>query len=525
MGKYKVFNGTDWVDICDCNVHIRNANDVWQLVDAKNCLVRYWTGTEWCEIKCCECVDGFILNETTGVCSKVERLPAIASGGVFYPIIEGSRFTSYGNLGAALYPDITGAMFPINGFNSGTAYVLKDNAGLGTTYTRTTSVAGNLIFNSNGTNTQGRLNNCSIWGSGYADDTWFTVRFCVDITEEKTYIFALAGDNQVKANIVSTTFPGASSGLNIVNLWESTSPSGPPPEDNVGRTFNYWHMFPITLPVGNHVFELSGYNFDSQVGFGAEVYDISVAGLQALMASTTATITDLEPYILFTTKDLVQTPPLLLPGPGQTGITYTCPAGATFTDCYGAPQCVVEKAYQCGDVLKCTSGTLTGSGGEGVYKIPLLIPANVCDVQLVFNVYSVPDSLAILDFAETTYYLQTGFFGNPADTPALGTYTYGPSLPQKIFIYDPTSPTNFSVDTTAPNQTIEIIAQEFPITNTNPNKIPLSFDPANPTQAIRTVTWTKGITPTDVIVMIRIAGNPTVGTGWEIQAITCANCS
>ena len=52
MGTYKVFNGTDWVNICDCQVRIRNASNNWQLLDPTNCVTKYWTGTEWCEVTC-----------------------------------------------------------------------------------------------------------------------------------------------------------------------------------------------------------------------------------------------------------------------------------------------------------------------------------------------------------------------------------------------------------------------------------------------------------------------------------------
>jgi len=525
MGKYKVFNGTDWVDICDCNVHIRNANDVWQLVDPNNCLVRYWTGTEWCEVNCCQCAAGFTLDEATGDCSKLTRLPATPSGGTFYNIIPGIRNEAYGKFGALLYTDITFADFPLNGFGN---YTVRDNAGTGTLYTATASDPNNNIFNTQNTyDTKGRLNYCGIWGQGYADNVWFTVRFCVTITTAKTYIFALAGDNEVRANITSTTFNGGATDLNLVNLWDSNSPSGTPKTLN-GRPFNYWFMFPIELPVGDHVFELSGYNFGSDYAFGAEVYDISITDLQALMASTTATPADFNPYVIFTTANLVQNPPLRLPAPGETGITYTCPAGSTFTDCYGAPQCVVTKSYPCEGVLTCQSGSLTGSGGSGIYKVPLLVPAEVCDVQIIFQPYGVADSLAIMNFDETILYAQTGYFGGdgPSVNPVpLGSFVFGPSSPRKIYKYTPGTGTNFTEDTTAPNQTLEVIANEFPITNTDPNKIPRSYDPAAPTQQVRTITWNKGITANDVMIMIRIVGHPTEGTGWLIQALTCVDCS
>jgi len=52
MSKFKIYNGTDWVDPCDCNVHIRTSDDSWKLLDPANCPTKYWTGTEWCLIEC-----------------------------------------------------------------------------------------------------------------------------------------------------------------------------------------------------------------------------------------------------------------------------------------------------------------------------------------------------------------------------------------------------------------------------------------------------------------------------------------
>lgn len=51
MGVYKVFDGTNWVNICDCDVHIKTPTN-WQLLDAKNCILRYWDGNQWCDVNC-----------------------------------------------------------------------------------------------------------------------------------------------------------------------------------------------------------------------------------------------------------------------------------------------------------------------------------------------------------------------------------------------------------------------------------------------------------------------------------------
>jgi uncharacterized protein (TIGR02145 family) len=78
MGTYKVFNGTDWVNICDCQVHVRNASNDWQLLDPANCVTKYWTGTEWCEIICtpidpCSCSTGeVVIGTQTWTCRNLD---------------------------------------------------------------------------------------------------------------------------------------------------------------------------------------------------------------------------------------------------------------------------------------------------------------------------------------------------------------------------------------------------------------------------------------------------------------------
>ena len=50
MAQYQVYNGTDWVNICECLLNIKDSQGNWVEID--NCPVRYWTGTEWCLIDC-----------------------------------------------------------------------------------------------------------------------------------------------------------------------------------------------------------------------------------------------------------------------------------------------------------------------------------------------------------------------------------------------------------------------------------------------------------------------------------------
>ncbi len=58
MSNYKVYNGSSWVNICECALHVRDANNSWQLIDPNNCEVKYFDGTQWCTIICNQqCLD------------------------------------------------------------------------------------------------------------------------------------------------------------------------------------------------------------------------------------------------------------------------------------------------------------------------------------------------------------------------------------------------------------------------------------------------------------------------------------
>lgn len=52
MGKFRIYDGTKWVDPCLCPVYIKDSNDAWQLLDPNNCDVNYFDGSVWCPITC-----------------------------------------------------------------------------------------------------------------------------------------------------------------------------------------------------------------------------------------------------------------------------------------------------------------------------------------------------------------------------------------------------------------------------------------------------------------------------------------
>ena len=353
--KFKMFNGTEWFNICDCNVYAKT-NINWSLLDAQNSTIKYWNGTAWNQITCCICPDGSVYDPVTRDCKRTDIIPATPSGGsTTYPIVLGANSTAYGSSSARLYEDISNKRFPLNGWQntsisptSSTGYQVYDNAGTGViTTVQSVSVPANVVFsNSTLTTTNGRLNEIGIWATGYPFDQWLTVEFCINITETKTYIFAIAGDNQIKAGITSTTFNGGVTNFNLVNLWGSDSPTGSPTSGSYPNSFKVWHMFPITLPAGVHTLQLSGMDFGTPAAFGAEIYDISQAEMMTLMANPALTIADLEPFILFSSASLVTTPPLIVGSPSAP-VTWTCPEGYTLSGCFGVPSCTQERVVPC----------------------------------------------------------------------------------------------------------------------------------------------------------------------------------
>jgi len=90
MGEFRIYNGTTWVNPCNCNVHIRAQDNSWKLLDPASCPTRYWDGTQWCLIEC----EGAITSNTEiniwfddsgSMDSTLPPLQAmIASGGALY---------------------------------------------------------------------------------------------------------------------------------------------------------------------------------------------------------------------------------------------------------------------------------------------------------------------------------------------------------------------------------------------------------------------------------------------------------
>ncbi len=366
MGNYRIFDGTNWVDPCVCSVHVRSTVG-WQLVDPANCPVKYFDGTQWCDVDCstpaCNCPEGYFNDPLTNICTRVDQTPATPSGGVVYELYK-PILTSppHGDFGFRLYNDITPFAYPINAWKNttippgafGVQYQAYENNGVGANIGIQATCAVTAVGS---TGNKTRLQISSIWprlpGSNpvspsyvgsWPNDTWWKVEYCITIDEEKQYVFGFGGDNAARATIDSTTFNGGGV-TNIVNLRPATTPNGTVYSTIISETFKFWHMFPITLPVGTHRLILEGYNLGATAySFGAEIYNVDETYMKNVIMTGGDSI---ENHILFSTASLITTPKLLIPGPGQT-ITWSCPDETyEFNDCYGAPSCVIIDTTDC----------------------------------------------------------------------------------------------------------------------------------------------------------------------------------
>ena len=159
----------------------------------------------------------------------------------------------------------------------------------------------------------GPLNRTGLWtlgSSGDPDNTWLGFSFCITAPETKTYWVGLAGDNNFRIAI---------DGVTIVNTIDGIY-------DGSNTAFRYWHVYPVTLSIGNHAVELFGLNNGSIAAFGCEIYNNTIEEL------TGATqVSDLN--ILFSSSGQTEATIVQDLSGQYLASGYTCPTGYTFDPC------------------------------------------------------------------------------------------------------------------------------------------------------------------------------------------------
>lgn len=260
------------------------------VIDYTKCPVSAWQAID----PACEtqpvCQPGWSLSPDGSTCSQTQTAGATPPSG------NGGSPGTAGKVNNVAWGD-GGALVFANGFNadgSGSSPVslLKPHLW----------VNGNFAWDSAGRNTtDGRMNFAGIWVAGHEVDGAPFGEFIgfsrkVTVLFAKTVLVGIAGDNRVKIVV------------NGIQLIDMTNQNGAP-------NFSYWNIYPVNLQAGDNYIELYGLNAGGAAGFATEIYDMTVAQLQAANSPSDLTL-------LFTTGSVVGEPFDL----GQT-IGWSCAPG------------------------------------------------------------------------------------------------------------------------------------------------------------------------------------------------------
>lgn len=348
MGDYKIYDGQDWLDPCYHDIYFLDEQLGWQLLDPKVRSINYHDGTytagfpTWKPITCtCTCPEFSTPNPLTGKCQTIQT-PTFP--GTPQIIKKAGRVTSYNKYGVRLYKSIGNLATPTFALPlKFVSSVVKDNASVTIPILSTTESdlwGRNLPQNNPANEGFGRLNNAGVWNRSNTDfvdaGEEFSFNVCFNINATKEYICAIAGDNYVKLEVALNTIGNIGP---YTTIFDGTTAS------TDTACFYHLHAFPITLPSGNHVIKLTGKNAGtpgpgqfSAAGVVAEIYDISLTTFQSTLLSATNVERDLNPYIYFSSKNLigVATAP-----PGTLPSEYFCQNG-TLDLCAGVPVCRID---------------------------------------------------------------------------------------------------------------------------------------------------------------------------------------
>ena len=128
---------------------------------------------------------------------------------------------------------------------------------------------------------KGAMNRTGIWTETSASGQEIGFASCFNVPIEKTYLIGFGVDNWVSIRV---------DGVYVLDMEEIES----------ANTFRYWTVYPVTIKKGIHVIEIIARNKSSIAAIGAEIYDATISQLKQVTNAA-----ELEPYLLFSTKDLV----------------------------------------------------------------------------------------------------------------------------------------------------------------------------------------------------------------------------
>lgn len=249
----------------------------------------------------CICPPGYTLSPDSTYCFKLDIQPATYTGGTNpITLCHYQNLTQYGVFGSVFYK--------LGKYNVDGTWNISDPTALPTIKTTSIGMGGynsanfvnSIIANPNvwidlNTSPQqyGRLNLGGLWVCG-SPNLGGTFGFSRQITlpSSQVYYIGVGSDN----------FPTVTINGTIVIQQDATAAGGSNYFNNTGGNFlfRYWHVFPVQLNAGPNIIELDVDNAPGTQGIlGYEIYEATESQLLSCV-----TMGDLEPYIIFTTRDI-----------------------------------------------------------------------------------------------------------------------------------------------------------------------------------------------------------------------------
>lgn len=235
-----------------------------QLLDMCKCFI---TITNSIATYSAACPAGYTL--VGGVCQQINTVAATPSGTTYnFQTVTNSVWSK---AGALVY--VGG--FNINGSGIGGTYAGDIGSGdVVEIYTPDVWLNGTSTpFGGGNTAALGPMNRCGVWTTPYNATTTFVVPVNVPIT--KTYYIGLGVDN---VGSISVTDPN---GVTTNLLSQNTSSAGAYFLGSITWNFDFWHIYPVQLQQGINFITVSATDSGSGFGFGVEIYDNTIAELQA----------------------------------------------------------------------------------------------------------------------------------------------------------------------------------------------------------------------------------------------------
>lgn len=267
------------------------------------------------------CPAGWTLSPDGTQCLRTTTIDATAPTGD--PILTARAINgAYSNFGFVLYQP---------GFSSNGVGIIQQFQNAAPWY----NPSANLV--------DGALNRCGLWGATpVPDNTPIGFSIPVFLPAATTLLIGMGADNKMKVTINGVVIidqdPTAMRASIVSQLPVLAG-------QDESLTFKLWHVYPVSLPSGNNYIGLEGVNSGGPAGFGAEIYNNTLADLMSA-ALDPAYVSDPDSFPqgsnFYTNLDLVFSTRMARGEYFTSGVdnAYSCPVDYGLDPLQTPPKCI-----------------------------------------------------------------------------------------------------------------------------------------------------------------------------------------